>query len=380
MKIAIDCKNQALYGGGIAHWAAEVLPGWIESCPDDEIVLVTPVGPGSHPVDLPCTRQVFTPWHGALPAHLRHGIYDNFSFPRAIAAIQPDLVYSPYHDVRMPGNCTTIVTVYDLCYLDAGDCYPTAVRAYRLWMLKLNLQRATHVITDSDHAKGRLVSVLGLPKDRVSVVPCSLPPEFLSASPAAATIDAFRIRMVANHAGHKLLLYSGGIEYRKNLPGLLAALRQLWDAGEKISLLMTGSLEPRWQHLFPEVVAHPERVRFLGRLSLAEMRLAYEAADAVVYPTRCEGFGRVCLEAMACGTPFACSNLDVLREVAGDYPRYFNPSNPQDIASAILASCAAGRQPQRQDSRFASDAVKKAFQLAMQPIAQKVRERCALKT
>jgi glycosyltransferase involved in cell wall biosynthesis len=375
MRIAIDCKNQALYGGGIAHWANEVLPAWISSCPDDEIVLVTPEGTGSREVDLPCTRKVAASWYDALPLHLRHGIYDNFSFPRAIAKIQPDLVFSPYHDVRVPKNCTSIITVYDLCYLDAGDCYPAAVRAYRLWMLKLNLKRATHVITDSDHAKSRLVSVLGFPGDRVSVVPCSLPHEFLSLPPPPSTVEIFRTRMTGEHTGRKLLLYSGGLEYRKNVPGLLAALRKLWDAGEKISLLMTGTISPRWQSLFPEVVSNPERIRFLGRLSLEEMRLAYESTDAVIYPTFCEGFGRVCLEAMACGTPFACSDLEVLREVAGDYPSYFDPSNIQDIASAILASFADGRKPRRQDPRFAADAVRQAFLLAMEPIVQKLQAR-----
>ena len=373
MRIAIDCKNQALYGGGIAHWAAEVLPAWIRSCPDDEVVLVTPVGRDARPVDLPCTRVVHTPWRSALPAHARHAMYDNLSFPHAISAIRPDLVFSPYHDVRMPASVTSVITVYDMCYLDASDCYPWALRAYRMGMLKVNAMRAAHVITDSHHAKSRLVATLGMARDRVSVVPCSLPPEFLSAPPPPAAVNAFRQRMAGEYAGRKLLLYSGGIEYRKNVPGLLAALRQLWDAGEPISLLMTGTLAPRWQPLFPEVTGYPERVRFLGRLSLDEMRLAYEAADAVVYPTRCEGFGRVCLEAMACGTPFACSDLEVLREVAGDYPRYFDPSKPQDIAAAILASCTAGRQPRRQDMRFAVDTVRQAFQDAMRPIVQKLR-------
>lgn len=373
MKIAIDCKNQALYGGGIAHWAAEVLPAWIQSCPDDEIVLITPAGQDARAVDLPCTRVVHAPWRSTLPAHVRHAVYDNLSFPHAISVVKPDLVFSPYHDVRMPASGTSVITVYDMCYLDASDCYPWALRAYRMGMLKVNVNRAAHVITDSHHAKNRLVATLGLARDRVSVVPCSLPPEFLCAPPPAASVASFRQRMVGEHTGRKLLLYSGGIEYRKNIPGLLAALRLLWDAGEPISLLMTGTLAPRWQALFPEVASHPERVRFLGRLSADEMRIAYEAADAVVYPTRCEGFGRVCLEAMACGTPFACSDLEVLREVAGDYPLYFHPANPRAIASAIVASCAAGRRPRHQDARFAADAVRQAFQDAMEPIVRKLR-------
>ena len=374
MRIAIDCKNQALYGGGISHWANEVLPDWIKTCSNDEIVLVMPEGPGASDVDMPCTRKLLVPWYGGLPLHIRHGVYDNFSFPRAIAKIQPHLVYSPYHDVRVPKTCTSIITVYDLCYLEAGSCYPAAVRSYRLWMLKSNLQRAAHVVTDSQYAKSKLISVLGLPGERISVVPCSLPFEFLSSPPPSPIVEAFRTRLIGEHTGRKLLLYSGGLEYRKNIPGLLKALRNLWSAGEKVTLLLTGTISSRWQSLFPEVDSYPDRVRFLGRLSLFEMRLAYEAVDAVIYPTFCEGFGRVCLEAMACGTPLACSELDVLREVAEDYPIYFDPWNTKSLESAIVASFAEGRKPRYQDPRFTADAVRHAFRSAMDPVVQQIRE------
>ena len=41
------------------------------------------------------------------------------------------------------------------------------------------------------------------------------------------------------------------------------------------------------------------------------------------------------LEAMACGTPVACSNIGSMMEVAGDSSMLFNPESPGDIAGVI---------------------------------------------
>ncbi|MDD2303646.1 MAG: glycosyltransferase family 1 protein [Prolixibacteraceae bacterium] len=375
MKIAIDCKNQALYGGGISNWASEVLPEWVAACINDEVTLITPSGNGVKSVIMTGTKTASVPWPTQLPLHLQHAIYDNLLFPLALSKIQPDLVFSPYHDIRMPRGITSVITVHDLCYYDVPQCYPWYLRAYRLGLLRANVARAQHIITVSNYSRERLMKVLSLPKDRISVVPNSLSNQFLLAPPAQAIITTWRQDHGDAYRSNSLLLYSGGIEPRKNLPGLIAALRLLWENGEKITLLVTGQLDQRWDLLLPEHKNYPERIRFLGRLTLEQLRLAYEAVDAVVYPTMCEGFGRVCLEAMACGTPLACSNLEVFREVAGDYPHYFSPLNIHDMAKAISAASGSGRQVRYQDERFTSDATRHAFLNAMMPIIEKMRNR-----
>jgi glycosyltransferase involved in cell wall biosynthesis len=103
------------------------------------------------------------------------------------------------------------------------------------------------------------------------------------------------------------------------------------------------------------------RVTFLGRLTAPELETCYVAADAVVYPTLCEGFGRVCLEAMMAGTPLACSHLPVLREFAADYPHYFNPYNISSIAEGIERALASGRLAPRRMPQFDLTRVGHAF-------------------
>ena len=74
-----------------------------------------------------------------------------------------------------------------------------------------------------------------------------------------------------------------------------------------------------------------------GRVSQDELVELYRRASALVFPSLYEGFGQPVLEALACACPVACSDLPPLREVAGDSAVYFDPLDPESIASATLA-------------------------------------------
>jgi glycosyltransferase involved in cell wall biosynthesis len=103
-------------------------------------------------------------------------------------------------------------------------------------------------------------------------------------------------------------------------------------------------------------------------LSEEEIQLAYAAADAVVYPSLCEGFGRVCLEAMEAGTPLACSDLSVMREVADDYACWFDPYDIGSIVAAIEKALFQNRTSVVRDDRFQAQAVHNSFLAVMDTV------------
>lgn len=76
-------------------------------------------------------------------------------------------------------------------------------------------------------------------------------------------------------------------------------------------------------------------VRFLGRVSDGQLAQLYRRAALLVLPSLAEGFGLPALEAMACGTPVAASDIPVLREVIGDAGVFFDPRRPDDMGDCL---------------------------------------------
>jgi glycosyltransferase involved in cell wall biosynthesis len=360
--VLVDCKNLALYGGGIAHWFAPLLAAWVESRPNAHFQLL---GPDFKQDFLPSSgnwEHVPVAWPLWLPRPLRHPWYDNVLFPRAVARLSPNMVMSPYHDVRMPKAVPSVIGVHDLCLDELPGIYPERVRGYYLAMLRCNLRRANHVITVSQTSRVKLVERYGIPAERISVVYNAASNDFAFAA-NADDIMGFKFRHAVQG---RFLLYTGGSEYRKNVERLVQAFASLAAGEVDLTLLTTGDPDSRWQAAFAKVPATIKgRVTFAGKLSDQDLRLAYAGADAVVYPSLCEGFGRVCLEAMEAGAPLACSDLPVMREVAGDYPSYFDPINVESIISGISLALARQRRDPVKDRRFQEALVKKSFVQAM---------------
>lgn len=362
MRILVDTKNLALYGGGIAHWFFPLLATWVAHRPDVRFLLV---GPSFNTDFLPPSgnwEHVPLPWPEWLPRTLRHPWYDNVLFPRAVSRLRPDRVMSPYHDVRMPKGVPSAIGVHDLCLDELKSVYPRRIRAYYLMLLQYNLRRAALIITVSETSRNKLIERYGIDPDRVGVV-YNTPPVAFEGAAETVAIGDFRKRYCADGP---LLFYPGGSEFRKNVTRLVQTFTRLAQRDDGLVLLVTGNKDPRWDAALAETPgALRQRVVFAGWLNDAELRLAYAAADAVVYPSLCEGFGRVCLEAMDTGTPLACSDLLVMREVAGDYAYYFDPYKVESIAEAVLAALSEGRCNPVRDARFQDAAVKASFLLAM---------------
>ena len=70
-------------------------------------------------------------------------------------------------------------------------------------------------------------------------------------------------------------------------------------------------------------------VRFLGPVSSDELRVLYQDAEALVYPSLYEGFGLPPLEAMAAGTPVIAMPFSSVPEAAGDAAFYADGLSPE---------------------------------------------------
>src|SRR5207302_8238868 len=88
-------------------------------------------------------------------------------------------------------------------------------------------------------------------------------------------------------------------------------------------------------------------VRRLGYVPDEQLPALYVGARALAMPSRYEGFGLPCLEAMACGTPVVAAAAGALPETVGDAALLVDPGDPDAFAEAIVtAACdRAAREP-----------------------------------
>lgn len=118
---------------------------------------------------------------------------------------------------------------------------------------------------------------------------------------------------------------------------LLAAMRRVLDAvpEARLAVLGDGELRPSLQTQAAELEI-ADRVHFLGyRDDAAALTAQF---DVAVIPSLWEGFGLVCLEAMAASRPVVASRVSAIPEIVvdGDTGLLVPPRDPDALAAAIV--------------------------------------------
>lgn len=139
-----------------------------------------------------------------------------------------------------------------------------------------------------------------------------------------------------------LLLYVGRVAPEKDLPTLMAAMRQLPESvAAAVHLLVVGD-----GPLLPELRADaPQSVSFAGSRHGGELAELYASGDLFVFPSSTETFGNVVLEAMASGLPVIAADAGGPSELVapGRSGILLSPQQPEAMAEAI---CRLAEQPE----------------------------------
>ena len=75
----------------------------------------------------------------------------------------------------------------------------------------------------------------------------------------------------------------------------------------------------------------------VGALSVTQCPSFYQAMDGVIFPSLLECFSATPLESMAMGKPLFASDRAFNRDICGNNASYFDPYNPEDVASVIYS-------------------------------------------
>jgi glycosyltransferase involved in cell wall biosynthesis len=251
-----------------------------------------------------------------------------------------DVIHTTYA-APFRSSVASVVTVHDVSFVRHPEWFTLRDRLVLNVGVRASMRRATRVLVPSGHARDELCALLGVARERVLVTPEGVDGRFTPADACLARTEhdeAFFHRLGIRRP---YVLALGNLQPRKNLTRLVEAWALLAGSGGDANyrLVVAGGFRGRRDGaLALSVAAHiGERVVFPGHIREADLPTLYAGASLFVFPSLYEGFGLPVLEAMACGTPVACSDTSALPECAAGAAALFDPEDPRDIAAVIGA-------------------------------------------
>jgi glycosyltransferase involved in cell wall biosynthesis len=243
-----------------------------------------------------------------------------------------ELMHSMASTAPVWGRFRRVVTVHDLIYARFPEAH-SGVREKGMRVLVPAAARRSHrVIADSHSTREDLIALIGVPPERIDVVPLGIG----SVRRGTPTPEA-EVRARFDLGERRVLLSLSAKRPHKNLGALITALGRI-PQEERPLLVLPGYRTDHEADLRRQAFALglDDDVRFPAWVSSEEIEGLWDLAAAFVFPSLYEGFGLPVLEAMARGVPVACSNASSLPEVADEAALLFDPSDDAAIADALL--------------------------------------------
>jgi len=264
------------------------------------------------------------------PAPLVHRAgqaWEQFVLPARAAATRASLLFSPANlaPLAWPRN---VVLIHDAAALREASWYSRGYVAAQRALLPRIARGALHVLTVSEFSRSEIVTLLGVPVERVSVVPGGVDERFrpdADPEPAARRLGLPR----------PYVLTVASATSRKNLGALAPAAAAL--AHEGIDLVVAGGDRPQ----FADTAGHSS-LRRLGHVDDDLLPGLYAGALAFVLPSLYEGFGLTCVEAMASGVPVVAADRGALPETCAGAALLIDPTDPGSITDALRRVLADG--------------------------------------
>ncbi len=240
-----------------------------------------------------------------------------------------DLLHFPYDSCIAWKRGKFVVTIHDVKPLLFGS--PAHRRNLNSLLERLVVgnkwSKIDHVVTDSQSSRHDIITRLGLPDDRLTVVYPGVDLERFRPAPPGRTYQGSR----------PYILSVAGADPTKNIETLVNAFARLPFAIRDVhDLVLVGDFRQR-RDLYEQVkrVGIEKQTVFTGVVTDDRLIELYQNATLFVFPSIYEGLGLPVLEAMACGCPVISSSASSLPEVAGDAAILVDPQHPETFAQEI---------------------------------------------
>lgn len=257
------------------------------------------------------------------------------SFPcRALVERKVDVFHATDHLIPKLANVPVVATLMDAIPLSHPEWGRASLASMKRWLWRRAATWADHVVTISEYSKREIVQHFGIAENKISVTPLGVDERFFERIDAQVKSDILR-RLDMPEA---FFLFVGTLQPRKNILRVLDAHAALPEQLRRsVPLVIVGRAGWGCDDLVGRLTDRgaAEHVRWLQYLPDLEVRVLMQSAQALVFPSLCEGFGLPVVEAFASGLPVITSNTTSLPEVAGDAALMVDPTNVGQIAEAM---------------------------------------------
>ncbi len=334
MKIGLDTRFYGTLQGGIGRYLTELVSALslLNEAKIHEFYLFLKENEYNHfrppaPNFIPVKADI--PWYS---------LSEQLILTRKLKMVKPDFVHFPHWNVPLNYREPYVLTVHDLLLLHypsrrSSQLGPLKYAIKNLAfkkVLKSSITRARHIITPSIYTKEDVVKAFNIPEEKISVINLGVT-NLKQESPTSTNV------LKKYGISKPFVLYVGVAFPHKNLEGLVAAWKLYQEKyGEQYELVLVGKNNFFYNRLFQEKVKNKvEGIIFTDYVPDQELTALYREAKLYVFPSFYEGFGLPPLEAMRFELPVVSSHSTCLPEILKDAAFYFDPHEPQAIASAI---------------------------------------------
>jgi glycosyltransferase involved in cell wall biosynthesis len=312
VRVGLDVTAAVTTRGGLARYAIQL---WRElATRDDLVVKAFALGRGSDTrLELPVRRL-------HLPLRLLRPLWRLTGWPRVESIVGSIDVAHSLALMPVPTRAPRVVTLHDVLPVSHPELYPRETIA-RFHAELEGARRAAVVVTTCEATAQEISRVAGISRTRIVVAP---------PGPGKAAVAGS-----ATHPEQPYVLAVGQITPRKGLDVLAAATALLGVRCPRV--LVAG---PDWwrSREVREAIAEHDlhgRVQLLGPVDDAKLASLYRGATLVCHPSRAEGFGLTCLEAMAAGAPVVATDLPSVRELVDGAAVLVSVDDASQLARAI---------------------------------------------
>ena len=236
---------------------------------------------------------------------------------------------------------SSALTLYDLIPLLHSEHYLADPSREAWYQRKLtHLRRVDLSLAISESSRSEAIARLSLPPDRVVNISAAAEPKF---HPFVVTIDEQQ-RLRSRYALRRpFVMYTGGIDHRKNVEGLIRAYAMLPSSVRAQYQLAVVCAATRGeitalQNIGRKCGLGNDEVVLTGFVSDHDLTALYNLCAVFSFPSSHEGFGLPALEAMSCGAATIGADAPGVREIIARADALFDPHDGNAMAARLCAA------------------------------------------